>query len=253
MRRRRRDGLHIWPRAPGGRRAVARGTLADVFSGTGRVARAAERAGLRAVRWDINLGAQHDLTVKANESRLHRELRSGSIAAASFAIPCQTFSIANNSSGPIRSVQFPRGLGDLPPEKACRVRLGNRLLAAAVRLLHTCGRMQIPCCVENPRSSYLWCDARLQHVLQKFSARFITLDMCAFGTKYKKPTQLAFCFCDDLGALEFSRCKGKHGKCSFRAGHHIHLQGSSTRRAAECPTKLASSIVDALLSSRRHA
>ena len=111
---------------------------------------------------------------------------------------------------------------------------------------------KIPFVVEQPLSSYMWSDSAFLRALDDADARFVKVDQCAFGTRHKKPTCLAFSGADldlgVLGGLATSRCSGRHGSCSFTGRRHIWLQGASTRKAQAFPPKMAHAIARCLLS-----
>ena len=225
--------------------------LADVFAGSGRVGTSAESLGAMALTWELKRGEEHDLSKWHVEQDFHGRVARGEIAAASLAPPCQSFSIANNSSGPIRSTSRPRGLPGLPLHKELKVQQGNRLLRATIRMIHSLGKQGIPFSIEQPRTSYMWQDRRLQQALTLYGVYYADIDMCAFKTRYRKATRIALCFVQDPGILgdeRRCRCHGRHGVCSFSHKQHVWLEGASTTRAAECPWPLAQALAKALLS-----
>ena len=166
--------------------------------------------------------------------------------------PCTTFSIANNSSGPIRSKEFPRGIPGIPARKQLKVDRGNELLDITIKIVSWLAAAKIPFVVEQPLSSYMWSDPAFLRALDSAEARLVKVDQCAFGTRHRKPTCLAFSGAElDLGTLgcsDTARCSGRHGYCSFTRRRHIWLQGASTRKAPAFPPKLAYAIARCLLS-----
>ena len=77
---------------------------------------------------------------------------------------------------------------------------------------------------------------------------YADVDMCAFGTRYRKATRFAVFFVNDLGVLANNCCQGRRGVCSFSNTPHVWLEGAATTRAAEYPWKLAAALARALLS-----
>lgn len=174
------------------------------------------------------------------------------MVGASLAPPCTSFSIANNSSCPIRNKKHPRGFPGIPYDKQLKVDAGNALLDVAIRIVEWLTMAGIPFLREQPSSSYMWSDRKLRLALQRANVSFIKVDQCAFGTRYNKPTGLAISGSQiDLGLLGSPltcRCSGKHGWCSFSHKKHIWLQGAATTKAQAFPQRLAYAAARALLS-----
>ena len=63
----------------------------EIFSGTGRLGRAAAREGLQVLLWDISFGDAYDLTLGKNQSLLMGWLAGGLIVGFHIALPCQIF------------------------------------------------------------------------------------------------------------------------------------------------------------------
>ena len=131
--------------------------FADLFAGSKRVARAAHSLGAEARTWELGDGPSNDLTCWEVESALHRDIEAGRVLGAAMAPPCKSFSIANNASGPIRSVRYPRGIPGLTGDRLARVREGNKTLNVTVRLIHSLGKHRVPFSLEQPIGSYMWC------------------------------------------------------------------------------------------------
>ncbi|CAK0862261.1 unnamed protein product [Prorocentrum cordatum] len=76
--------------------------MADLFSGSGKDARAVTRLGFSAKAWDIIRGPNHDLTDPAVLRLLFSDIRDGKIFAAMIALPCASLTIvqAGASAGP---------------------------------------------------------------------------------------------------------------------------------------------------------
>ena len=124
-------------------------------------------------------------------------------------------------------------------------------LPGCLRLIHSLGRRKIPFYLEQPRSSYMWHDRRLCRALSLYGAEYADVDMCSFGTRYRKATRFALCFINDPGRLgdeRRSRCRGRHGICSFSGKPHVRLEGAATTKAAEYPWPLAFALARALKS-----
>ena len=124
--------------------------LADLFSGKGRVSAAARRMGFAAREWDVRNGVTGDLGRRKVLARLRHDILSGAVLAAVLAPPCQSFSIANNSSGPIRSKERPRGLANLPQYKRDKVERGNKLLDVTIKVIKWLTAARVPFALEQP-------------------------------------------------------------------------------------------------------
>ena len=150
----------------------------------------------------------------------------------------------------LRSASYPRGLPrEFSERERERIEVGNRMLDSTIHLISVCHRHSIPFCLEQPKTSYMWHDRRLQQVLRSSHAVFFKVDQCRFGTRWRKPTMFAFSLAKPISNPGALRCHGKHGWCSFRPDHkHVILDGSSlTRAAAAYPPRMAHWIVNQLL------
>ena len=90
----------------------------EIFSGSGRLGRAAAHEGLQVLWWDISFGDAYDLTLGKNQNLLMGWLASGLIIGFHVALPCQTFSRIRDRGGgppPPRSDAWPWGLPGLSP------------------------------------------------------------------------------------------------------------------------------------------
>ncbi|CAK0807139.1 unnamed protein product [Prorocentrum cordatum] len=85
------------PQATARPRLAKDGTyMADLFSGSGKVARAVTRLGFSAKAWDIIHGPNHDITDPAVLRLLFSDVRDGKILAAMIALPCTSLTIARD-------------------------------------------------------------------------------------------------------------------------------------------------------------
>lgn len=225
--------------------------FADVFSGDGRGGRAAQRLGFYARFWDVRNGACQDLLDARVLGKLLWLIRHGHVLGMMLAPPCTSLSIANNSSGPIRSQESPRGLPNLPGYKARRVELGNRLLDATIAFIDELVAAGIPLILEQPQSSYMWCDAALQQSLARGSTFFVNAHQCVFRVRHRKATKLAIDGSEldygRLGSEKMCQCNGKHGICSRTGRPHFWLQGVGSTRAQTFPSALSFALARCIL------
>ena len=169
--------------------------------------------------------------------------------------PCTSFSIVQNSTCPIRSKRYPRGLPRLPADRKARVRIGKLFLKFVVQVVRVCVRERVPFCIERPQSSYMWHDQVLCQALNAAGAKYCDIHQCQVGSVHRKATRLAFGCCDELdlgpiGCPLQSRCRGKHGYCSATGRKHVVVEGSrATAASAAYPPRLADALGQALLSA----
>ena len=239
--------------------------MVDAFAGAKGVARAARRRGLKAWAFEIADGPEGDLTKPAVLQRIRRAAKRGQIACMIMGPPCSSFSQARNSSGRLRSPEHPGGLPErftfsLLDQK--RIRDGNATLDAAIYLIDVCHDFGIPYAFENPHTSIMWSDPRLQRSLRRTGAVECVISHCAFGARWRKNITFMLGNVGDSDFYGLSdgsyRCRGRHGHCSFRRGRHVQLgyPGAGKRakdfaptvNAAEYPGKLCSVLVKALTS-----
>ena len=189
------------------------------------------------------------------QARVLKGLRGREVLAVMMAPPCTSFSIVQNSTCPIRSKRYPRGLPRLPADRKAKVEDEHLFLGFVIRVLRVCVRERVPFCIEHPQSSYMWHDRVLCQALKSANAKYCDIHQCQFGSVHRKATRPAFGCCDelDLGPLGCplqSRCRGKHGLCSATGRKHVVVEGSRvTAASAAYPPRLAAALAQALLSA----
>ena len=147
------------------------------------------------------------------------------------------------------------GLPHLREADRERVKVGNRTAAVSASIINLCVKLGIPCAVENPRTSILWSSRYFSWALRSTRAQEFNVDMCAFGTRWRKATRVVAWNCIRRPQLADCRCSGKHGVCSFTQKPHIRLTGASdsgvlwTRRAQVYPNRFARCFGDLLRES----
>jgi hypothetical protein len=172
-----------------GRRQDA--VVLDLFCGFGGVAKQCNVIGARAIMFDKVLSPKCDLCHVEFLQYLKAQLESNKVGAVMLATPCSSFSLAQSRSGyAIRSIQHPEGLPNLTGEQQNRVREGNRLANATIKILKLCITNNVPAILENPPSSFLWKYPALAPLLAKGDHR--TVHMCAFGARWRKAAGVHF-------------------------------------------------------------
>ena len=89
-----------------------------------------------------------------------------------------------------------------------------------VRVYRECVRCGVPVSVENPRSSKLWQFHLVRDLMSLPNSRFVTFDMCRYGSEYRKPTAL-------LTTLSELEVLGKRCNHAYR---HVPAAGSTRVR-----------------------
>ncbi|CAK0852231.1 unnamed protein product [Prorocentrum cordatum] len=128
--------------------------MADLFSGSGKVARAVTRLGFSAKAWDIIHGPNHDLTDPAVLRLLFSDIRDGKIFAAMIALPCTSLTIARDSALREQGCQGGVHLQDLlalvwpplvPPDRLnCPLYLGQFVCLPGVPWTTSCPELPSP-------------------------------------------------------------------------------------------------------------
>ena len=113
----------------GGQQPQLRGRyFAEVFAGSGQVAKAARKWGFATREWEFSKDPRADVTKQAVKNIIKRGLRFGTIIGPFLGPPCLAFSIAQNRARGIRSVSEPWGKSDLNDIDVKRVHHGNCVL-----------------------------------------------------------------------------------------------------------------------------
>ncbi len=106
------------------------------------------------------------------------------------ATPCVSFTTARDRNSQIRSTRCPWGLPDLPARLQSTVRLGNALAKASLRIFRACLSSGTAVVLENPATSRLFLLPAFKRMLKWNHVRYCIVDMCQFGTRWRKPTGL---------------------------------------------------------------
>ncbi len=142
------------------------------------------------------------------------------------------------------------GLQGLSEPDTQKLQTGNELAVWTAKTIKLAIRHRVPVILENPASSMLWLFPPIRQLLKLGTSSVV--DMCAFGTSYKKPTRLQTWHVS-LQALE-QRCSGRGPSkpCQFSKRPHVPLSGPSsncawsTSSAAAYPPLLCSAVVGVL-------
>ena len=200
----------------------------ELFAGCARLSQACCDQGLPCYPIDICLFPSHNVLLSEIESKIVFWMKTGRVKMIWAGMPCTTFSRARKfdglGPGPLRTDEYLWGL-PLNARDRRKVHEGNQLLAFLLLVLQVCEQYSIPYVVENPLSSMLWMMPSMVKFCKKFSPTFVSLDYCAYGESWKKPTTLMYNFLDlqSLGV----RCNTSGHMCSFSNKAHTVLRGTN--------------------------
>ena len=198
----------------------------ELFAGGAHLSGALRDAGYAVVSLDIRNGALEDHLHPAFWGVIRGWLQGGVIIGVWLGTPCTTWSRALRR--PLRSIEAPMGLEDLSPSELSRLQVGNDTFRLSVRVLDTCVRLGIPAYLENPSASIMWHAPLLEPLLQRPDCYVHILDMCRFGTPWRKRTKIAMWGAGFHPHLHV-RCTGKGGLCSVSGKPHLVLEGVDPR------------------------
>ena len=221
----------------------------EVFSGSEVVARQLRARGFKVYTFDKMQGESGDLLKRAVMNRVLRLVSSGMCLGVFAGIECTSFSICHANQ--LRTKLFPAGRPDLEGKQRDKVRLGNLLFRAGMRILNSCVRVGVPFAWENPASSFMWQMPASKQLEKHEGVQDCVFDACAYGAVWKKPTRLR-CFLLKPGHMGM-RCKQLGRLCGFSLRPHVQLQGRDptgvnwTARASEYPHSLAVAIAKLLV------
>lgn len=199
----------------------------EIFAGSARIAQTMCDQGQQVYPIDICLFSSRDVLQPWLEQKISTWIQQGRITFLWFGMPCTTFSRARKfdglGPGPLRTLDFLSGLPYLNKRDKAKVLEGNELMHFMLRLLKLCISHHVPFIVENPQTSMLWDMPEMQSFSAAHSPSFVSLDYCAYGEPWKKPTKLMFSGLD-LSSLGI-RCNSHNHVCSFTHKRHVPLRG----------------------------
>ena len=202
----------------------------ELYSGHGGISKHLRIKGAAVLEFELDRGPQYDLTRKGVRRLLLGWLRSGVVRGAWLGTICKSWSRARRGPpgsawGPIRSAKYIYGFPNLSANDRSKIITGNATMRQSAEFIHACVTLRIPVILENPATSMIWLAPPLRNQLSVDSCRFISVDQCQFGARWRKRTRLASWHCpiEHLQKL----CSGKKGICSKTSKPHIVLSGAS--------------------------
>ena len=178
----------------------------ELFSGTGRLSKALRKAGLHVLRpVDILFDEAMDLASSVVQRRILEYIKCGRVAYVHLGTPCTIWSVART-----------RVANSAVNRKKERDGINFALFSATV--VRLCSSMGIPWSMENPKSSRIWHFEPVATLFALPGAFAADLDMCAFGSVYKKPTRI---LTDVQNLSKLCQCCPRNHKhvlaCGFKA------------------------------------
>ena len=202
--------------------------FADLFAGSGGVARAARRLGFASREWDILHGDGLDLTQSVVQYKIREDVCRGLVLGCMFAPPSSSFS--HDRASEFRTDEFPWGLPQTPSPEQERVQAGNACFKAVFQIIKWLDAYRIPWIIEQPFLSKAWCLPQMKGLEQAAHTRCAVTDFCQFGSRWQRRTKL---LAGNLAEDDLARCErlchGPTGVCSRTSKRHFRLVGSSGR------------------------
>ena len=147
-----------------------------------------------------------DILREETQVKFVQAIRMGLISGFVAGPPCETWSTAREhdlgiESGhhgprPLRSVEFPEGLGSLKVRELRQVLIGNRLLGVAILLAYHIWAvggfavLEHPMLPVTPHSASIWRLAVVRLLCKQHDVAKIAIKQGLFGAKSSKPTDL---------------------------------------------------------------
>ena len=199
----------------------------EIFAGSARISQTMCDQAQCVYPIDICLFSSHDVLQPWLEQKIVGWISQGRITFLWFGMPCTTFSRARKydglGPGPLRTLGYLHGLPTLNKRDRAKVLEGDELLRFMLRILRLCISNKVPFIVENPLTSMLWDMAEMHTFILAHNPSFVSLDYCAYGEPWKKPTKLMYSGID-LSSLG-KRCQSCNHVCSFTHKRHVPLRG----------------------------
>ena len=196
----------------------------EVFSGTAGVTAQLRQLGLKASFGVDRLRSKQALApiVKLDLTKEHDQLRVLNLLEIPELIfvwmgpPCGTASLARairmdkDDHGPpeLRTLEWPDGVPWIEQRFVARLTAANRLYSHTKDIVKRCLTLGILFVVENPKTSLFWETSFWKEVHDTGLIQYACHHACAYGSKRRKSTMLAFTF--HLFAEVSARCDNKH-------------------------------------------
>ena len=181
----------------------------DLYSGVGGVRRALVRGGCPWVlSFEIKRSEREDLLCPENQRKIMVLIHFRAVMLVGSAIVCRSFSIA--VTPPVRNALYPRGVPWMSAAMKEKVKEGNLMSDFQAEIHAACFACFCFFWTENPDGSHLWRQRKFKKFKDSKSSNVARLDMCRFGTSWRKRTRLGTNIPDLKGFRMFCRCCGGH-------------------------------------------
>ena len=215
----------------------------DLYSGHCGVARRLANGGCPWVlTFEIKRGRSEDLTSPGVKEKVLTLIKLKAVRLCGSAIVCSSFSMA--VTPPVRNNQFPRGVPWMSAGMREKVALGNGMSDYQAEVHYECELSDVRFWTENPDSSHLWRQRKHKKFKSPHSDHVCRVDMCRFGTRWRKRTRIA----TDLKSLCKIRmfCRCERGHTQLR-GMHPEKKVAWTSLAQVYPRGFCKMIAEAAL------
>lgn len=180
----------------------------DLYSGVGGVRRALIRGGCPWVlSFEITRSGSEDLLNKEVQKKILFLIYEKVVVLVGSAIVCRSFSVA--VTPPIRTAQYPRGVPWMSLTMKGKVREGNLMSDFQAEVHVACFATLCFFWTENPDGSHLWRQRKFKKFKDSGSANVARVDMCRFGTRWRKRTRVATNIPELKGLRMLCRCEGR--------------------------------------------
>ena len=178
----------------------------ELFSGSGRLAAALQKLGWDTREYDLSLSAEHDLMKTSLQRKIISSIECGEIDFVHLGPPCSSFSVARTP--PVRNRQFPYGVPVLSEKDREKLRVGNALALFSLRVMKTCLKLEVPCSLEQPATSWMLRLPPFERAARQLPMSQCVVDYCAYGMPWRKRTAIWSVHLD-LSPMA-RRCPGGH-------------------------------------------
>ena len=213
--------------------------LLELFCGSAGVTAQFIAQGGRALGMDHVLNkarmkgpAAVDLSSKASQKLVMKEIRDGRVDACLLAPPYGTLSRA------LRTAAFPEGVPRLSGLDRLRVRQANKLYSFCQQVFQACVRHQVLCIVEGPATSRVWETKWFTGLTSAF--HFEQFDACMYGSAHF--TQTALLTTAPLPHLR-AKCNNRHHHAPWNARERSEMWTFKSAGATQYTALLCKAIV----------
>ena len=176
--------------------------------------------------------AKVDLSSKASQKLVMKEIRDGRVDACLLAPPYGT------SSRALRTAAFPEGVPRLSGLDRLRVRQANKLYSFCQQVFQACVRHQVLCIVEGPATSRMWETKWFTALTSAF--HFEQFDACMYGSAHF--TQTALLSTAPLPHLR-AKCNNRHQHAPWNARERSEMWTFKSAGATQYTALLCKAIV----------